>query len=232
MKTEQTTEKSRGPLYLSLIIVALLVVSYFVFPSVREFFNEAWEVLTSEDEARMQQWVEDFGWLGPAVLILAMIVQMFLLIIPTLLLMVVATLAYGPVWGSVISFVAVLLASSVGFAVGKYLGISSVQRLLGKKSTGKITSFLEKYGFWAVAITRVNPFLSNDAISFVAGILKMNYWKFIGATALGLTPLIVLLAFAGRDLDSLKSTLLYGSVVSLVIFGIYLWWDKKKTANK
>jgi len=83
-----------------------------------------------------------------------------------------------------------------------------------------------------VAITRLNPFLSNDAISFVAGILKMNYWKFIGATALGITPLIVLLAFAGRDLDSLKSTLLYGSVVSLVIFGIYLWWDKKKTRNK
>ncbi|HAV01673.1 MAG TPA: TVP38/TMEM64 family protein, partial [Chryseobacterium sp.] len=72
MKTEQTSEKSRGPLYLSLLIVALLLVGYFVFPSVREFFSEAWEVLTSEDEARMQQWVEGFGWLGPAVLIVAM----------------------------------------------------------------------------------------------------------------------------------------------------------------
>ena len=152
---------------------------FFAIPSVNDFFKEAWSVLTSDDEARVKKWVEGFGWFGPVVIVLAMVIQMFLLVIPTILLMIVSTLAYGPVWGSIINFTAVIIASSVGYAIGKYLGLSFIERLVGEKTTKKITTFIENYGFWAVVITRINPFLSNDAISFVAGILKMNYWKFI-----------------------------------------------------
>lgn len=79
-----------------------------------------------------------------------------------------------------------------------------------------------------VVITRINPFLSNDAISFVAGILKMNYFKFISSSALGIAPLIVLIAITGKNIDSLKYGLLWGSVGSLIIFGVYIWWDKRK----
>ena len=91
-----------------------------------------------------------------------------------------------------------------------------------------MTDFLEDYGFWAVMITRINPFLSNDAISFVAGLLRMNYFKFITATLIGITPLTVLIAWTGRDIDSLKTSLLWGSLVSLALFGLYIWWDKNR----
>ena len=232
MNKSSSPKKSKLPLYLSLLFVAILVICYFAVPSVNDFFNEAWNVLTSDDEARVKNWVEGFGWFGPVVIVLAMIVQMFLLVIPTILLMIVSTLAYGPVWGSIINFIAVIIASSVGYAIGKYLGLSFIERLLGEKTTKKITTFIENYGFWAVVITRINPFLSNDAISFVAGILKMNYWKFICATALGITPLILLIAITGQNTDSLKTGLLYGSIASLLIFGGYIWWDKKRKSEK
>ena len=91
-----------------------------------------------------------------------------------------------------------------------------------------MTSFLNNYGFWAVMITRINPFLSNDAISFIAGLLRMNYIKFITATLIGIAPLTLLIALTGRNIDSLKSGLLWGSLVSLVLFGLYIWWDKKQ----
>lgn len=232
MNKKTSVKKSKWPLYLSLLFVAILVVCYFIIPSVNTFFNEAWNVLTSDDEARVKKWVEGFGWLGPIVIILAMIIQMFLLVIPTIILMIVAILAYGPLWGSIIIFIAVLIASSVGYMIGKYMGSSLIERLLGKKTTEKVISLIEDYGFWAVAITRINPFLSNDAISFVAGILKMKYLKFISATALGIAPLIFLIAITGQNTDSLKNGLLWGSIGSLLIFGIYLWWDKKKSAIK
>jgi len=77
-----------------------------------------------------------------------------------------------------------------------------------------------------VTITRINPFLSNDAISFVAGILKMEYWKFISATILGISPLLIFIAFVGTNTNSLKSGLLWGSIASILIFLIYVWWDK------
>ena len=232
MNKSSSPKKSKLPLYLSLLLVAILVISYFAVPPVNDFFKEAWSVLTSDDEARVKKWVEDFGWFGPVVIVLAMIVQMFLLVIPTILLMIVSTLAYGPFWGSIINFTAVIIASSVGYAIGKYLGLSFIERLLGEKTTKKITTFIQEYGFWAVVITRINPFLSNDAISFVAGILKMNYWKFISATAVGITPLILLIAITGQNTDSLKTGLLYGSIASLIIFGGYIWWDKKRKSKQ
>lgn len=220
-------KKSKLPLYLSILFIGGLVICYFTVPAVNQFFKEAWDVLTSDDEARIKSWIEDFGWLGPFVIMMAMVVQMFLLVIPTILLMIVAVLSYGPVWGTVISLISITLASTVGYLIGTQLGSAVITRLLGEKSFKKVSSFLESYGFWAVAITRINPFLSNDAISFVTGILKMDYWKFISATLLGIAPLLILLALIGENTDSLKSGLLWGSIVCFLAFLGYLFWDKK-----
>ncbi|MCW8981547.1 TVP38/TMEM64 family protein [Altibacter sp.] len=219
--------KSKAPLYISLGIVLVLTASYFLIPEVQHFLNNAWNVLTSEDEARIKEWVDGFGWMGPVVLILAMIVQMFLLVIPSIALMVVSILAYGPIWGSLIVYAAVFSASTVGYGIGRYFGPILVSKLIGPKTEDKIEDFIEDYGFWAVIVTRFNPLLSNDAISFVAGILKMNYWKFIGATMLGITPLTIFVAIMGRSTDSLQNGLIWGSAVSVVLFGGYVWWDKK-----
>ena len=132
-----STKKSKLPIYLSLLLLAILAICYFTVPSVNDFFNEAWNILTSDDEAKIKTWVESFGWLGPVVIVLAMVVQMFLIVIPTLLLMIVAILAYGPIWGSVIVFIAVFVASSVGYFFGKYVGTEVISNLLGEKPSKK-----------------------------------------------------------------------------------------------
>lgn len=194
--------------------------------------QEAWSTLSSGDENRIERWVSQFGWVGPLVIVMAMILQMFLLIIPTIALMVVAILAYGPILGSLIVFAAVFAASTVGYLIGAYLGPVIVEKLIGVRSEKKISDFIDRYGFWAVFITRLNPILSNDAVSFVAGILKMGYWKFVGATLSGISPLIIFVAIMGRSNESLINGLLYGSIVSLILFIGYVIWDKKRKKNK
>ena len=223
-----SVQKSKVPLIVSGIIIAALIAAYFFIPGVREFFSNAWEVLTSNNEERITEWVSQFGWLGPTILILAMVAQMFLIVIPSVALMVVSILAYGPFFGSLIIFAAIFTASSVGYFIGRYFGPVIVQKLIGPKNENKIEDFIEDYGFWAVIVTRINPFLSNDAISFVGGILKMGYWRFIGATLVGIAPLTIFIAIIGKSTDGLKTGLLWGSIVSLVIFILYVWWDKKK----
>ena len=223
-----SVKKSKAPLYISIAIIAGLVLSYFLIPGVQNFLDEAWNVLSSDDQERIEIWVIQFGWFGPVVLVLTMIAQMFLLVIPTILLMVVSIVAYGPVYGSIIVFIAVFSASSVGYFIGRYFGPAIVEKVIGEKSEKKVADFLDDYGFWAVFITRLNPFLSNDAISFVGGILKMGYWKFIGATLAGISPLILFIAIIGRSTQGLKTGLLWGSVVSLILFIAYVYWDKKK----
>lgn len=229
---DEPVHQSKWPLYLSLALLAGVVLTYFFIPSVNEFFKEAWSVLTSEDEQRVKNWVSQFGLWGPFIIIIAMIAQMFLLVIPTPLLMVVTVLAYGGVWGAVIILAAVFCASSIGYMLGAYLGTPLIERLLGTKSEKKVIDFIENYGFWAVIVTRLSPFLSNDAISFVGGMLRMGYWRFIGATMVGIFPLTVLIAYLGEDIDRLKSGLIWVSIISLIGFAAYVWWDKRRKKKK
>ena len=225
-------KQSKLPLYLSILLVAGLVLLYFFVPSVNDFAKEGWEVLSSGDEKRVSQWVEQFSWRGPLIIVLAMIAQMFLLVVPTPLLMVVSVVAYGPWKGGAIVLLAIFCASSVAYAIGAYFGMPLIERLLGKKSEKKVEGFIEDYGFWAVIITRLSPFLSNDAISFVAGILRMGYLRFIGATMIGILPLTALIAYLGENNDRLINGLIWVSAVTLVGFIGYIWWDKKRRKSR
>jgi uncharacterized membrane protein YdjX (TVP38/TMEM64 family) len=227
-----TVKQSKAPLYISIAVVAAIVLSYFFIPEVKEFLSNGWEVLTSGDEERTRQWVSQFGYFGPVVIILGMVLQMFLLVIPTPVLMVVTILAYGPVIGSIILFAAVFIASTTGYFIGRYFGPVIVEKLIGVKSEKKLTSFIEDYGFWTVIVVRLSPFLSNDAISFVAGVLRMGYWRFIGATMLGISPLIIFIAYLGGNYERLKTGLIWASVISLVLFIAFVWWDKKVRKDK
>lgn len=225
---EISIRKSRKPLYISFAVIAALVGSYFFIPDVRYEFDMAWSVLTSGNEPRIHAWVRQFGWFGPILIIVVMVAQMFLIVIPSWLLMIVAIVAYGPVWGSVIVFTAIFAASSVGYAIGRYFGPVIAHRLIGQKAEKKVSAFIDRYGIWAIVITRLNPMLSNDAISFMAGIVRMGYWRFIGATMFGIAPLVILIAVLGQVTDGLKTGLLWVSIGSLVVFIGYIWRDKKR----
>lgn len=227
-----SVKQSKAPLYISLTIIVAIILAYFFIPEVRDFLSNGWSALTSEDEEKTKEWVSQFGWFGPLVIILTMIFQMFLLVIPTPVLMVVTILAYGPVIGAIILFIAIFLASSFGYFIGRYFGPVIVEKLIGQKSEKKISDFIEDYGFWTVIVIRLSPFLSNDAISFVGGVLKMGYWKFMGATMIGISPLIIFIAYLGGDYERLKTGLIWTSIISLVLFILFIWWDKKIRKNK
>ena len=110
-KSDKTVKKSKTPLFISIGILAALVLGYFFIPDMRSFLDEAWAVLSSNDEERIRNWVSEFGWMGPVVLVLAMIIQMFLIVIPSIALMVVSILAYGPIFGSIIVYGCLLYTS-------------------------------------------------------------------------------------------------------------------------
>ncbi|WP_460511896.1 TVP38/TMEM64 family protein [Cyclobacterium sediminis] len=219
---------SKWPYIFSILFLGSLISLYFFNSSVHQFFNEAWEVLGSNDEQRISNWVNQFEFWGPLIIVAAMVVQMFMFIIPSFLLMVVTILAYGPWLGSGIIFIAIFTASTIGYGVGVNFGTPVIDRLLGEKTDKKITGFLEDYGFWAVIVTRLSPFLSNDAISIIAGMLRMGYWRFIGSTMLGILPLTAAIAILGENREDMKTGLIWLGAVSLVSFILYVWWDKRR----
>lgn len=220
------TSQSKWPLIGTAILIGGLVASYFIFPGFQAGVQEAWAVLTSGDEQRISAWVEQFGYWGPLFIVMAMVAQMFLLVINVVALMLVAIIAYGPIWGSVIAVVAVGVASTIGYWLGRSLGQAGVSKLIGEKTERKVEGFMDEYGIWAIIIARISPFLSNDAVSFVAGIARMSYLKFIAATLAGIVPLTLLLAWLGENSERLKTGLIWVSGLSLALFIGYILYKK------
>lgn len=220
------------PLYLSLGLLLGLLACWFLWPEFQRTAREGWEVLRSGEQPRIAAWMQQFGYWGPVVVVAAMVAQMFLFVVNVVLLILVAILAYGPWWGSLLALAGIMVASSVGYGLGHALGESFVARVLGPKNEQKVLAMVKRYGVWAVIIARLSPALSDDAISFVAGLARMGYLKFMAATVAGVVPLIALLAYLGEDSARLKSGLLWVTGISLVLFGAYVWWDRKHNPQK
>src|SRR5688572_28474972 len=104
---ENNESHSRLPIVIALSLLAVLVGCYFILPGFKNTVNEIFHVLISKDEEKIEAWIEKFGIAGPFVLILVMIVQMFLFVVPNILVMVISIVIYGPVWGSLISLVGI-----------------------------------------------------------------------------------------------------------------------------
>lgn len=213
------------------IILALALVScYFLIPAFQEQVNIAFDVLTGEDDDRIQQWVETFGFFGPLVIIVAMMLQMFLFVVPNILLMMIAIVSYGPFWGGVISFVGVFASSSLGYFVGSKLSRVTLAKFVSLKNQEKIAAFIRDYGVGSIITTRLCSF-SNDSLSIVAGVLKMEYKKYIAATMLGITPLIVLLAIFGNN-EKIEVALIWVTIGSLSMLVFYILFDKRRKRKR
>ena len=164
-ETNQPSAKSsRLPLYISIGFIGSLLALYFLHPGFQEVIKEAWNILTSGDRNKISQWVSQFGFWGPVFIISFMVAQRFLVVVNVVALMVVAVLAYGPVWGSVISLAGVFIASSVGYWLGRAVGPATIDKILGGKTGEKVKEKVERYGLWAVVLARISPMISNDAL--------------------------------------------------------------------
>ena len=88
--------------------------------------------------------------------------------------------------------------------------------------------WIHNYSFGTVVLFRISPFLSNDGISFIAGMVQMGYKKYILATLLGIVPLTLAIAYFSESIETLKSGLYWVGGGGLIIYAVYIYLDYKK----
>ena len=228
-RSGERREQSKLTWLVPLGLLAFFGLLYFVWPGFQNFVNTAVSISLSGDRQRLESWVDGFGAWGPVVILLLMIMQTVLAFIPSVIIMVVTVLAFGPLWGGVLTWVGLLVSATVAFLIGRALGPVTVDKLIGQSTEKKVEGFVHEYGVWAIIAARVSPALSTDAVSLVAGLAEMGYVRFIAATAAGTLPLTVLIAWLGADINRLEVGLLWVSVVSLAIFVAYVVWDRRRS---
>ena len=155
---------------------------------------------------------------------------MFMFIVPNVVLIMISILSYGPVWGGMLAWLGVFLASSVGFFIGNKLSPVVVHKLVSAKTQEKLKEFIRAYGMKAIVVLRLST-LSNDGLSLVAGLLNMNYKRFITATLIGITPLVIMLAIFGRN-GKIEKGLLWVGIVLVAGLVLYIWIDMRRKKQK
>ena len=96
-------------------------------------------------------------------------------------------------------FLAAFIGDQVGYVLGRKIGRPYFQRRNSKrmqKMLARSEHFYEKYGWWSVVIARYIPWV-RTFVPPIAGTVKMNYYKFLSANALGAFLWGVVITLAG-----------------------------------
>jgi membrane-associated protein len=84
-------------------------------------------------------------------------------------------------------FLAAFIGDQVGYVLGRKIGRPYLDKHKSprvQKMIIRSEKFYEKYGWWSVVIARYFPWI-RTFVPPIAGTVKMNYYKFLSANALG-----------------------------------------------
>jgi uncharacterized membrane protein YdjX (TVP38/TMEM64 family) len=206
------------------ILLILGAVAALLWMLAPDWTRQGYDVIAAGDLAGIREWIRSAGYWGPVILIALMSLQMFLLVVPSWLLMIAAVLVYGPWAGGALAVLAIVIAAAVGYAIGRIAGQPTIDALLGDQTQAWVHRQTDRYGLWAVVITRLNPLLSNDAISILAGAVQLRFSQFMLATLAGIVPLAIATAVLGAQAKDAKTMLVAMSgLVAASLIGRIAW---------
>ncbi|MBI2184595.1 MAG: DedA family protein [Thaumarchaeota archaeon] len=142
--------------------------------------------------------------LGPTGLFSAMVIQAVIAPIPSDLL-IVSSIALG------MDPITVVATASAGSTVGGVLafyisrkgGKKLASKLGGGKAMARLEKWFERYGDYFLVFGRAAPFLSSDAIAYVAGFTGITVQRFIILALLGAVLRVIILIALGEAIATM-----------------------------
>jgi uncharacterized membrane protein YdjX (TVP38/TMEM64 family) len=177
------------------------------------------------------------GYEGWAVVVstLLMILQAIIAPIPAVAITLTNAALFGPFWGCVLSYLSAQLAAAICYGIGMIWGWPVVLKIVGKEKIEKVEYWFRDFGVQTVVIARLLPFVPFDPISYFAGMLRIGFWRFFIATAIGQLPASIIYSLVGAGLaDKQERTVMLswavGALLLLTIGGM-IWRAKQRKAR-
>jgi uncharacterized membrane protein YdjX (TVP38/TMEM64 family) len=218
MKLDARTVR-RVRLALALGATAAFGVAYFLSTEFRSEVNRGAGILYRGDVAGLRDYILSFGAWAPVVSALLMVLQALAAPLPAFVLTFANGLAFGTLWGGMLSLGSATLAAAISFWLARALGRGPVEALVGKAGLESTDRWFARWGAYAILIARLVPILSFDVISFAAGLTRMGFWGFLVATAVGATPATFVYSYLGGQAPQYVQVLLiaFGIVIAGVV---------------
>ncbi len=134
---------------------------------------------------------------GPVAIVILVAIGIVISPIPSGAVAMVAGAFYGTYTGGALTIAGAVLGAGCAFLMSRHFGrdwVASIDFPLARTLTRERS---QNALMFTVLATRLVPFISFDAISYVAGLTPLAFWRFIGATAVGTAPVCIAFAAAG-----------------------------------
>ena len=139
---------------------------------------------------------------------------------PQFVLIAAAVVVFGPVTGSIYSWIGTMISAVAGFWLGRVLGAGAVRKVAGG-AAGALAG-LGRNGFWASLLVRLVPSAPFLVVNMVGGVTPMRFLDFLLGTGVGVVPKIALMALMGRSVIEAK----HGAAalaIALILAAVAAW---------
>ncbi len=199
--TEQSVEKNlfqrNAQKIIALFFWLALIVSYQWYASVND-------LSPLQVVQRMLVFMQNGAW-GVLIYVILYAVRP-LILFPATVLTLAGGFVFGPFLGVLYTIIAGNISSTIAFYVGQFFGDDILKDDGSNGIIQRYTRRMRENSFETVMVMRF-IFLPYDAVSYLAGFLKIKFVPFILATALGSIPGTVAFIGFGASIESLDGGL-------------------------
>lgn len=205
-------------LILSALVIA--VVSYFIFPSYKNFIDMTLSAFASGDFGVMREFIADYGAYAAAVSFFLMIFQSVAAPLPAFIITLANANLFGWVKGAILSWSSAMAGAALCFWISRVLGRNATEKLTSRAGLQSVDKFFERYGTHSILIARLLPFISFDLVSYAAGLTSMRFLPFFVATGIGQLPATIVYSYVGGMLTGGAQMLMTGLLVLFALSAV------------
>lgn len=185
------------------------------------------------DPNQFKEYINSFGGYGKAVFLGLQILQVVVAFIPGEVVEIGAGYAYGALEGTLLCLAGVAIASSIIFALTKFLGLRLVELFVSREKINSLRFInSEKKLRTTIFILFFIPGTPKDVLTYFAGLTRVKMHEFLPLSLIARIPSIVTSTWGGSavaEKDYTKAIIIFAvtAAVSLIGLQIYSFIMKK-----
>lgn len=210
--------------------IVFIILGFFLYSYLTKGFFYS---LVNFNQTELISLLSSFKGISFLAYILLIIIGIIIAPIHPFIFYVAGGILFGTYLSWILTMIGVAIGSSIAFKLSQKYGRTFVERHTSKKNINKFDKVSKKYGSLSIFLLRVNPLTSSDIWSYIAGLTRIKFWKFLMWTLLGLAPAIFIQTYLGEEIG--KNTILFKifvgiaiSYITILILGLIYFFLRKK----
>jgi uncharacterized membrane protein YdjX (TVP38/TMEM64 family) len=173
------------------------------------------------DQKAVSAYLQGYGALGPIVLFILLVAQVFIAFIPGHALMVTAGYVYG-LEGLLIVITSTIFGSQIAFLIARRYGRDLIYKIASPEIIGRWDGIARHQGILFYFFSFVLPIFPSDLMCYVAGLSTISARRFLIANILGRTCCAVFVTMIG--IYGMHPPVWFWAAAILIISAFFAGW--------